>query len=123
MFICLNEQMKVNIMSEQKNENHEKMLHPVIEQDVANLFKALSNPTRIKILFLLKQKKVTVTEMSEKLNMSQSAISHQLRELKLVRLIKGKKRGREVIYELDDEHVHQIFDMAIEHVKEIYHYE
>lgn len=110
-------------MSEQINEDNEKMLHPVIEQDVANLFRALSNPTRIKILFLLKQKKVTVTEISEKLNISQSAISHQLRELKLVRLIKGKKHGREVIYELDDEHVHQIFDMAIEHVEEIYHYE
>lgn len=110
-------------MTKQPNSNNEKVLHPVIEQDVANLFKALSNPTRIKILFLLKQKTLTVTEISERLNISQSAISHQLRELKLVRLVKGEKRGREVIYELDDHHVHQIFDMAIEHVKEIYHYE
>src|SRR5690625_835685 len=109
-------------MTKQPNSNNEKVLHPVIEQDVANLFKALSNPTRIKILFLLKQETLTVTEISERLNISQSAISHQLRELKLVRLVKGEKRGREVIYELDDHHVHQIFDMAIEHVKEIYHY-
>src|SRR5690625_3128127 len=110
-------------MSTHSNLNDKKVLHPVIEQDVANLFKALSNPTRIKILFLLKQETLTVTEISNQLNISQSAISHQLRELKLVRLVKGKKRGRKVIYELDDHHVHQIFDMAIEHVKEIYHYE
>jgi len=110
-------------MSEYKNIHDDKILHPIVEQDVANLFKALSNPTRIKILFLLKQETLTVTEISERLNISQSAISHQLRELKLVRLVKGKKHGRKVIYELDDHHVHQIFDMAIEHVKEIYHYE
>lgn len=100
-----------------------KMLDPVIERDVSNLFKALSNPTRIKILFLLKQQKLTVTEISENLNISQSAISHQLRELKLARLVKDNKHGRKVIYQLDDEHVHQIFDIAIEHVKEIYNYE
>lgn|SRR5690625_1255817 len=98
-------------------------LHPIIEQDISNLFQALSNPTRIKILFLLKQETLTVTQICDELGMSQSAISHQLRELKLVRLVKGEKRGRKVFYELDDHHVHQIFDMAIEHVKEIYHYE
>src|SRR5690625_1461136 len=115
--------MKVKFMVNDSNSNKGDTLHPVIEQDVSNLFQALSNPTRIKILFLLKQKTLSVTQISEELNISQSAISHQLRELKLVRLVKGEKRGREVFYELDDHHVHQIFDMAIEHVKEIYHYE
>lgn len=108
-------------MDEKVNNNH--ILNEVIEQDVSNLFKALSSPTRIKILYLLKQQQLTVTQISEKLNISQSAISHQLRELKLARLVKNTKQGRQVIYELDDEHVHQIFDIAIEHVKEIYNYE
>lgn len=104
-----------------RNQSH--MLDEVIEQDVSTLFKALSNPTRIKILFSLKQQALTVTEITRILNMSQSAISHQLKELKMARLVKHHKKGREMIYELADDHVHQIFDMAIEHVKEVYNYE
>src|SRR5690625_3650640 len=110
-------------MDNDKNIEKTDMLHDVIEQDVANLFKALSSPTRIKILYLLKQQKLTVTEISEKLIISQSAISHQLRELKLARLVKNTKQGRKMIYELDDDHIHEMFDIAIEHVKEIYNYE
>lgn len=110
-------------MLDQSEIDKTKILDKMIEQDVANLFKALSNPTRIKILFLLKQEIFTVTQISEKLGISQSAISHQLRELKLARLVKSNKRGKEMLYQLDDDHVHQIFDLAIEHVKEIYNYE
>lgn|SRR5690625_6539 len=110
-------------MFEDKELGDVKMLHPMIEKDVANLFKALSSTTRIRILFLLKQQMLTVTEISESLHVSQSAISHQLRELKLARLVKSNRKGRKVIYELDDDHVHQIFEMAVEHVKEIYNYE
>lgn|SRR5690625_2282542 len=101
----------------------DEMLDQNIESDISNLFKVLSNPTRIRILYIIKQQPLTVTAISEKLNISQSAISHQLRELKLARLVKYTKQGREIIYELDDDHVHDIFDMAIEHVKEIYNYE
>lgn len=100
-----------------------EMLSAEVEQDMANLFQALSNPTRIKILYLLKQQSLTVTEISNRLEVSQSAVSHQLRELKLARLVRNQKQGREMIYRLDDDHVHQIFHMAIEHVKEIYNYE
>lgn len=100
-----------------------KMLDATIEQDVAQLFKAFSNQTRIKILFALKNQKLTVSAISELLEMSQSAISHQLKELKMARLVTYTKQGREMIYQLDDDHIHQIFDMAIEHVKEIYNYE
>lgn len=103
--------------------NKTEMLDGIIEQDVSNLFKALSSQTRIKILFLLKQQTLTVTEISKQLEISQSAISHQLRELKLARLVKGEQQGRKMLYQLDDDHVHQIFDMAIEHVKEIYNYD
>ncbi|HLQ74083.1 MAG TPA: metalloregulator ArsR/SmtB family transcription factor [Bacillota bacterium] len=101
----------------------ENMLHKDVERDISNLFKVLSNPTRIKILYIIKRKPLTVTSISEQLDISQSAISHQLRELKLARLVRSTKSGREIFYELDDDHVHQIFDMAIEHVKEIYNYE
>src|SRR5699024_4543461 len=99
------------------------MLDEHIEQDIAQLLKDFSNPTRIKIIFVLKNKPLTVSQICRALNMSQSAISHQLRELKMARLVTFKKQGRETLYQLDDKHVHDIFDLAIEHVKEIYHYD
>lgn len=105
------------------NINEIEMLDENIERDVVHLFKAFSSQTRIRILFALKNKRLTVSEISDLLQMSQSAISHQLRELKLARLVKHEKRGREILYELDDHHVHDIFDLAIEHVKELYKYE
>lgn len=110
-------------MTDDQTTNGTQMLDEIIEQDVSTLFKALSNPTRIKILFALKQKALSVTEITHILKMSQSAISHQLKELKMARLVKHQKKGREIIYELADDHIHQIFDMAIEHVKEVYNYD
>lgn len=100
-----------------------QMLDEEIERDVATLFKAFSSQTRIKILFVLKHKPLTVSEISKALDMSQSAISHQLNVLKMARLVAYEKEGRKTYYRLDDDHVHQIFELAIEHVKEIYHYE
>lgn len=110
-------------MTSRNNESSEGMLDEMVERDVAQLFKAFSNQTRIKILFALKKQKLTVSEISSIVSMSQSAVSHQLKELKVARLVAYEKRGREVIYQLDDEHIHQIFDLAIEHVEEIYNYE
>lgn len=103
--------------------NKIQFLDEVIEQDIATLFKALSNPTRIKILFALKQQPLTVSEITQTLDISQSAISHQLKELKMARLVSNHKNGRKMIYQLADNHVHQIFDIAIEHVKEVYNYD
>ncbi|GKV69711.1 transcription regulator ArsR [Sporosarcina sp. NCCP-2716] len=111
------------MMTEQEAIHDTEMLDKEVEQDVANLFSALSSPTRIKILFLLKQQSLTVTQICDRLDVSQSAVSHQLRELKFARLVKSQKHGREMIYQLHDIHVHEIFEVAIEHVKEIYHYE
>ncbi|MFD1929545.1 ArsR/SmtB family transcription factor [Sporosarcina siberiensis] len=108
---------------EQEDVNETGMLDQKLEVDVANLFSALSNPTRIKILYLLKQQSLTVTQICNRLDVSQSGVSHQLRELKFARLVRNQKHGREMIYQLDDDHVHMIFDMAIEHVKENYNYE
>lgn len=107
----------------QESPDHNDLLDDIIEQDVSALFKALSNQTRIKILFALKKQALTVTEITQTLGMTQSAISHQLKELKMARLVKHHKNGREMIYELADDHVHQIFEMAIEHVEEVYKYE
>lgn len=85
---------------------------------VSNLFKLISDPTRIAILFALKGKSLSVTELTVITNMSQSAISHQLRSLREGNLVKYVKNGKEVIYSLSDEHIHVIFNQAIEHVEE-----
>lgn len=85
---------------------------------VSHLFKALADPTRITILFALKGKSLTVSELVVILEMSQSAISHQLRVLRDSNLVNYEKKGKEVIYSLADEHVHEIFNQAIEHVEE-----
>lgn len=85
---------------------------------VSGFFKIMGDPTRIKILFALKSETFSVNELAEILEMSHSAISHQLRVLRDGHLVINKKIGKEVYYRLADDHVHTIFDQAIEHVRE-----
>lgn len=85
---------------------------------MAELFKILADSTRNKILYTLEQSSLNVTDIAECLNMTKSAISHQLRILKTAKLVKSKKVGKEVFYSLDDEHVALIFDCALAHINE-----
>lgn len=86
--------------------------------DLSNLFKVFGDSTRIKILWALDENEMCVCDIAYLLNMTQSAISHQLRVLKDARLVKYRKEGKIVYYSLDDEHVKQIFDQGIIHIKE-----
>ena len=86
--------------------------------DMSDLFKVLSDPTRIRILFALEKQELCVCDISVILNMTQSAISHQLRVLKQANLVTFRKEGKTVFYQLADEHVHLIFNQSIEHIKE-----
>lgn len=86
--------------------------------DVADFFKVFGDTTRIKILYALFQAEMCVCDIAVLLGMNQSAISHQLRVLKQARLVKYRKDGKVVYYSLDDEHVQNIFDMGIIHIKE-----
>ncbi|MGG7165366.1 ArsR/SmtB family transcription factor [Clostridium ihumii] len=85
---------------------------------LSELFKALGDMTRIKIIYVLFQKEMCVCDIAETLEMTQSAISHQLRVLKSARLVKFRKDGKVVYYSLDDDHVKYIFDKALMHVNE-----
>lgn len=85
---------------------------------LAELFKALGDPTRVKILSCLKVKDMCVGEIADALNMTTSAISHQLRVLKAIKLVKGTKEGKEVRYSLDDDHVTLIMQCGLDHVNE-----
>ncbi len=83
---------------------------------LSEVFKTLGDPTRLKIIYLLSKRNLCVYDIADILNMSQSAISHQLRVLRGLRLVKFRKEGKHVIYSLDDDHVLQLFNQGIEHI-------
>lgn len=87
--------------------------------DLAELFKVFGDSTRIKILCVLFESEMCVCDIAALLNMTQSAISHQLRVLKNARLVKYRKDGKVVYYSLDDQHVKQIFDQGLIHINEL----
>lgn len=95
-----------------------KKINENILYDVAELFKNFSDSTRIRILHCLIEKERNVTEISELLNINQSAISHQLRILKNAKLIKNRRDGKSIYYSLDDDHVYNIIEQGIEHIQE-----
>ena len=86
--------------------------------DLANLFKIFSDPTRIKILCALQNTELCVCDLAALLDMTQSAISHQLRVLKSSRLVKFRRDGKVIYYSLADDHVEHIFKEGFKHVTE-----
>jgi ArsR family transcriptional regulator, lead/cadmium/zinc/bismuth-responsive transcriptional repressor len=89
-----------------------------IFQDMAETFKSMSDTTRLKILYILSKQHLCVCDIAEIVNMSISAVSHQLRILRDKKLVKYKKQGKCALYSLDDDHVVQLLTMAYEHVME-----
>ena len=87
-------------------------------EKISRLFKTISDPTRLSILFLLREQEHSVGAIAEALDMEHSAISHQLKSLKLERLIKSKREGKKMIYSLDDHHVFHILDQVLTHIEE-----
>ena len=87
-------------------------------QDLAELFKIFGDTTRIRILFVLFESEMCVCDMAETLNMTQSAISHQLRLLKANGLIRARRQGKSVFYSLADDHVSTIMKQGWEHIME-----
>lgn len=86
--------------------------------DLAELFKVFGDTTRVKILCALFESEMCVCDITNLLNMTQSAVSHQLRVLKTAKLVKNRKEGKTVYYSLSDEHVKLIFDQGLAHVME-----
>jgi DNA-binding transcriptional ArsR family regulator len=83
---------------------------------MAQLFKALSDPSRVRIISALAHAELCVYDLAATLGMSQSAVSHQLRTLREMRLVRYRKEGRHVYYQLDDEHIFELFRCGLEHV-------
>lgn len=86
--------------------------------DLSDMFKIFGDQTRVKILMALESGELCVCDIAAVMNMSQSAISHQLRVLKQSNIVKTRRQGKVVYYSISDDHVKEIFDIAIVHVKE-----
>ena len=107
-------------------EVHENLLKIVNETmpeetelyDLAELFKVFGDSTRIRILFVLFEAEVCVCDLAAALQMTQSAISHQLRILKQNKLVKSRREGKSIFYSLADGHVRTIINQGLEHIEE-----
>jgi ArsR family transcriptional regulator, zinc-responsive transcriptional repressor len=97
------------------NANQHLHLSPHIIENASLIFKALSDPTRIRILYLLSQEECSVNHIAEVLDLSQSAVSHQLGMLRNMRLVRFRREGKTLIYSCDDEHVISLLRQAIDH--------
>ena len=115
---------KTNIPLCASHEAHHEIIDRIVLPDdehffeLAEFFSVIGDSTRIKILYLLFEGEMCVCDISEKLSMSMSAISHQLRVLKNSRLVKYRKEGKSVLYSLDDDHVKTIINMGVDHINE-----
>lgn len=105
---------------------HEEVVREVLEQtpceedikNLSNFFKIFGDNTRIKILLALGKTELCVCDLSAILDMSQSAVSHQLRTLKKERLVKNRRDGKVIYYSLDDAHILEIIKSGYDHIKE-----
>ncbi|BAO07481.1 MULTISPECIES: ArsR/SmtB family transcription factor [Enterococcus] len=86
-------------------------------EKVSQLFKVLSDPTRLNILLYLKDGEKNVTSISQSVQMEQSAVSHQLRLLRENHVVKSRREGKTILYSLDDFHVLDILEQTIKHVE------
>jgi len=107
---CIHEEDVTQIKSQ--------MLDDEILFEVSDNFKILGDSTRLKMLYALSQKELCVCDLAAVLDMSQSAISHQLRLMRGANLVKFRKEGKMVYYSLADEHVVKLIEMGVEHATE-----
>jgi DNA-binding transcriptional ArsR family regulator len=85
---------------------------------LAETFRVLGDPTRVRILDALARAEVPVCDLAEVLGLTQSAVSHQLRLLRSMRLVRSRRDGRHIYYTVDDDHIARLFKQGLEHVRE-----
>ena len=93
-------------------------LYPEVIDDLCQTFKALADCTRLRILWALEHTEMCVCDLAALLGISESAVSHQLRLLRTLRLVKNRRQGTILYYRLTDEHVSELIRVALEHVRE-----
>lgn len=111
--ICFGHATENQVLNEIKETlKEERSIEPL-----SNIFKALGDPTRLRIIYVLSKASLCVCDIAALLDMTQSAISHHLRILRNLKLVKFKKEGKLVIYSLDDDHVLKLFKEGLDHTK------
>ena len=108
------------------HENHETIVHPIEDgmpnieliQELADFFKVFGDVTRLKILCALFQSECCVCGLAQAVGMTQSAVSHQLRVLKQMKLVKNRREGKTIYYSLADAHIQRIINQGMEHITE-----
>ncbi len=112
--VCLEECVHEEIVREVSSQ----MPPSDLMQDLANLFKVLGDFTRVRILQALHASELCVCDLVDILQMSQSAVSHQLRVLRTSKIVKYRKEGKNVFYSLDDQHVYSLLSIGLDHIQE-----
>ena len=95
-----------------------RLLDDASTSALAETFKVLGDPTRVRILDALAQAEVPVCDLADLLGLTQSAVSHQLRLLRGARLVRARRDGQHIYYALDDHHIVKLFEQGLEHVQE-----
>ena len=122
--VCYNTNMeKKDVLYEiQNKELYQKALEQMPEEndifDLADFFKVMGDSTRLKLLMALESGEFCASDLANVSGMSRSAASHQLKALKSAKLIKSRKEGKTVYYSLDDEHIHSVLKVSLEHILE-----
>ena len=95
----------------------ECMIDGVTAKSLAGMFRALSDPTRLRIISVLTEREFCVGDLTAALGMAQPAVSHQLRDMHALQLVRSRREGRHIYYRLDDEHVSNLFRQALAHAR------
>lgn len=106
-------------MSHGTSSDPANLVRPAVAASVAETMKALASPTRLRILGLLESDPCSVNEIADRIQMEASAVSHQLRVLRLLGLVVNARDGRRIVYTVHDEHVGQLLAEAMSHVEHI----
>lgn len=115
---CIEECESFHVHSDIVNAVNQSMPDEELLYDLADFFKVFGDSTRIKILYVLLQSEMCVCDIAQLLNASQSAISHQLRILKQMQLVKFRREGKTIFYSLSDGHIKTILSQGFEHIRE-----
>ena len=106
-----------NFIHEDKvREAEKKLVDGLVATKLARTYQALADPTRVRIISALLATELCVCDIAALLGSTQSAISHQLRQMRDLRLVRTRKEGRIVYYTLDDEHIRELFNLGFEHL-------
>jgi DNA-binding transcriptional ArsR family regulator len=95
-----------------------RLIAPPMAHRLAGVFKSLSDPTRLRIISMVSEREFCVTDLAAALEMEQSTISHQLRDMRKLGLVSFRREGRHVFYRLDDPHVRSLFEQGLAHIQE-----